>query len=301
MSLNRYRLKHLVKNKHKGAKLTQALLSRPDRLIGLILIGNNFVNILAASIATIICVRLWGDYGISIATGGLTIIILVFAEITPKTLAAIHPEKIAFPAAFILTPLYKLFSPIIWLVLSLTNGLLRLFGVNTDNVGNDSVNSEELKIIVNEAGALIPKSHQNMLLSILDLEKVTVEDIMIPRAEIIAVEESESACEDFAINLDEFDHVSLYMGPVEKILPELKFQPDCILVDPPRSGLNQKVFDSIKKLTFSYLVYVSCDTATFARDTKRLIAEGFILDEVTPLDMFPQTYHIEQIALFSRR
>jgi 23S rRNA (uracil1939-C5)-methyltransferase len=119
--------------------------------------------------------------------------------------------------------------------------------------------------------------------------------------EIVAVEESESACEDFAINLDEYENISLYMGPVENIVSQLEFQPDCVLVDPPRSGLDLKVFDSIKKLNISYLVYVSCDTATFARDTKRLISEGFDLEEVTPLDMFPQTYHIEQIALFSKK
>jgi len=188
MSLNRYRLKHLAKNKHRGAKLTQALLERPDRLIGLILIGNNFVNILAASIATVICVRLWGDIGYAIATGALTIIILVFAEITPKTLAALHPEKVAFPASYILTPLSRLFYPVIWLVIGLTNNLLKLFGVDVDEVKDDRVNSEELKIIVNEAGALIPKSHQNMLLSILDLEKVTVEDIMVPRSEITGID-----------------------------------------------------------------------------------------------------------------
>lgn len=188
MSLNRYRLKHLVKNKHRGAKLTQALLDRPDRLIGLILIGNNFVNILAASIATVICVRLWGDLGYAIATGALTIIILVFAEITPKTLAALHPEKVAFPASYILTPLYRLFYPLIWMVISLTNGLLRLCGVDIEEAKEHSINSEELKIIVNEAGALIPKRHQNMLLSILDLEKVTVEDIMIPRSEVSGID-----------------------------------------------------------------------------------------------------------------
>lgn len=118
--------------------------------------------------------------------------------------------------------------------------------------------------------------------------------------EIVAVEESESSCEDFAINLDEFNHVSLYMGPVELILPQLQFQPDCVLVDPPRSGLDQRVFDSLNQLNFPYLVYISCDTATFARDTKKLITAGFILEEVTPIDMFPQTYHIEQIALYVR-
>ncbi|TQV86576.1 HlyC/CorC family transporter [Aliikangiella coralliicola] len=188
MSLNRYRLKNLAKKGNKGALLTQKLLARPDRLIGLILIGNNFVNILAASIATVICVRIWGDLGIAIATLGLTIVILIFAEVTPKTLAALHPEKIAYPASFILTPLYKVCFIFVWGLNAVTNGLLKLVGVNVEHGQNDNLNSDELKIIVSDAGALIPKRHQNMLLSVLDLEKVTVEDIMIPRNEVTGVD-----------------------------------------------------------------------------------------------------------------
>jgi Mg2+/Co2+ transporter CorB len=188
MTLNRYRLKNLVKKKNRGAILTQKLLSRPERLIGLILIGNNFVNLLAASIATVICIRLWGDLGPIISTVSLTFIVLIFAEVTPKTLAALYPEKIAFPAAYILTPLYKLLFVLVIGLNTITNGILRLMGVKTDGVNNDKVNSEELKIIVNEAGALIPKRHQKMLLSVLDLEKVTVEDIMIPRSEVMGID-----------------------------------------------------------------------------------------------------------------
>ena len=218
MSLNRYRLKHLAKNNHKGAKFTQALLSRPDQLIGLILIGNNFVNILAASIATVICVRVWGNLGIAIATGGLTIIILVFAEITPKTLAALHPERVAFPASFVLTPLRRLLFPIVWVVISLTNGLLKLFGVNTSESRDESIKPEELKIIVNEAGGLIPKSHQNMLLSILDLEKVTVEDIMIPRSEVNGIDINQ----DFAQVIEQIrgavhTRMPVYRGDIDNI------------------------------------------------------------------------------------
>jgi len=187
LSLNRYRLKHLAKKKHKGALLTQKLLQRPDRLIGLILIGNNFVNLLAASIATVICVRLWGDAGYLISTVSLTFIVLVFAEVTPKTIAALHPEKIAFPAAYILMPLYKALFVIIVGLNTITNGLLKLFGISTQSSHDTPVDSEELKIIVKEAEALIPKRHQAMLLSVLDLEKVTVEDIMVPRSEIIGI------------------------------------------------------------------------------------------------------------------
>ncbi len=219
MSLNRYRLKHLAKHNHKGAKYTQALLSRPDQLIGLILIGNNFVNILAASLATVICVRLWGDAGIAIATGSLTIIVLVFAEITPKTLAAMHPEKIAFPASFVLTPLRKILFPVVWSVISLTNSLLRLLGVDTKDSRDESIRPEELKIIVNEAGAFIPKRHQNMLLSILDLEKVTVEDIMIPRAEVNGIDINQDLDQVIAqIRSAVHTRIPVYDGELDKVL-----------------------------------------------------------------------------------
>lgn len=188
MSLNRYRLKHLAKSNNRAALLTQKLLERTDRLIGLILIGNNFVNFLAASITTVIFGKLWGDLGVLIAPFVLTAVVLIFAEVTPKTLAALHPEKIAFPAAFVLTPLYKIFFPFVIGLNAVSNGLLRLIGVKVEDGADHSLNSEELKTIVAEAGVLIPKRHQNMLVSILDLEKVTVEDIMIPRAEITGID-----------------------------------------------------------------------------------------------------------------
>jgi Mg2+/Co2+ transporter CorB len=188
MALNRYRLKHLVKDRHRGAIMASNLLKRPDRLIGLILIGNNFVNIAASALATIIAIRLWGDAGVAIATGLLTLVILIFSEVTPKTLAALHPERIAFPAAFILRPLLLVFYPLVWLVNFIANKLLSLFGVRMDEETADHVTQDELRTIVHEAGALIPQRHQNMLLSILDLEKVTVEDIMIPRNEVTGID-----------------------------------------------------------------------------------------------------------------
>lgn len=189
MSLNRYRLKHLTKSGHKGARKASRLLKRTDQLIGVILIGNNFVNIFASSIATILALRYFGDAGIAIATMALTLIILIFAEVTPKTLAAIFPEKIAFPASYILTPLLKLLYPLVWTVNIITNGLLKLIGVDTsDNINSDNLSREELRTLVNESGALIPKKHQDMLVGILDLEKVTVNDIMIPRNEVIGID-----------------------------------------------------------------------------------------------------------------
>ena len=130
MSLNRYRLRHLAKDKNKVAIRVEKLLNQPDKLIGLILIGNNLVNILASALATILGQRLFGDAGIAIATGALTLVILIFAEITPKTLAVLYPEKIAFPSSFLLRPLQKLLSPLVWLINGVSNSLLRLFGIN---------------------------------------------------------------------------------------------------------------------------------------------------------------------------
>ncbi|KPV97547.1 Hemolysin C [Pseudoalteromonas sp. P1-9] len=189
MSLNKYRLRHLEKEHHKGAKRVSKLLQRPDRLIGLILIGNNLVNIAASSVATIIGIRLFGDViGIAVATFGLTFVILIFAEVTPKTLAALYPEKVAFPSSFILNFLLKLLYPLVILVNLITNGILKLFGISPEQIEEHSLSKEELKTVVNESAALLPERHQNMLVSILDLEQVKVEDVMVPRNEIVAID-----------------------------------------------------------------------------------------------------------------
>ncbi|ASJ37708.1 HlyC/CorC family transporter [Vibrio vulnificus] len=188
MSLNRYRLKHLANSGHKGAKRVEKLLSRPDRLIGLILIGNNLVNILASAIATILGMRLYGDLGVAIATGALTLVVLVFAEVTPKTVAALYPERVSYASSILLAVLMKLLSPLVMLVNFITNGFIRLLGLKAQHNGEDNLSSEELRTVVNEAGSLIPQRHQDMLVSILDLEHVTVNDIMVPRNEITGID-----------------------------------------------------------------------------------------------------------------
>jgi len=188
MSLNRYRLRHLEKQKHKGAKRVSKLLARPDRLIGLILIGNNLVNIAASAIATVIGLRLFGDMGILIATIALTLVILIFAEVTPKTLAALYPEKIAFPSSILLSILLKLLFPLVVVVNWITNGFLMILGINSEQREQHSLSSEELRTVVNESGALLHQRDQDMLVSILDLEKVSVEDIMIPRSELVGID-----------------------------------------------------------------------------------------------------------------
>jgi Mg2+/Co2+ transporter CorB len=187
LSLNRYRLKHMAKEGHKGALRVTRLLSRPDRLLGTILVGNNVVNILAASIATVLAVDIWGEAGIAIATAGLTIVVLIFGEITPKTLAALRPELVAFPASRVLLLLQRLLYPVVWATSTISNVLLRLLGIDPSQRANDSLSTEELRSVVRESGAGMPKNRQNMLLGILDLERVTVDDIMIPRNEVTGI------------------------------------------------------------------------------------------------------------------
>ncbi len=188
LSLNRYRLRHLSREGHKGARRAARLLERPDRLLGTRLVGNNVVNILAASIATVLAVDLWGEAGIAISTIALTIVVLIFGEITPKTLAALRPELIAYPASRVLLLLQRLLYPVVWLTSAVSNGLLRLLGVDPSSQRDEGLTTEELRSVVNESGSDLPPKRQNMLLGILDLERVTVNDIMIPRNEVVGID-----------------------------------------------------------------------------------------------------------------
>lgn len=219
MALNRYRLKNLVNKGNRGAILAERLLQRPDRLIGVILLGNNTVNILASSTATIIGYRLFEEAGIAIAAGCLTVIILIFAEIAPKTVAALYPEKIALPASYILTPLLRLLSTIVIAINFFTNGLLHLIGITSQQRNNDTLNQEELRTIVQEAGSLVPDAHQEMLLSILDLEKATVEDIMIPKNEIVGIDLED----DWSDIIDQLVHaqhtrIPIYQETIDNVI-----------------------------------------------------------------------------------
>lgn len=188
LSLNRYRLRHLSREGNKGAQRASRLLSKPDRLLGTILVGNNVVNILAASIATVIAVDVWGDAGVVIATTGLTIVLLIFGEITPKTFAALRPELIAFPASRILALLMTAFYPAVWLTSSISNAILRILGIDPKHRSSETLSTEELRSVVREAGHDLPQNRQDMLLGILDLENVTVDDIIIPRNEVFGID-----------------------------------------------------------------------------------------------------------------
>lgn len=219
MSLNRYRLRHLADQGHAGAKRAYKLLKEPDRLIGLILLGNNLVNILVTQLATFIGLRLFGDAGIALATGILTLLLLIFAEVAPKTLGALHSEKFAFPAAFIYVPLLKIVYPLVWLINLFANGLLSLLGVPTQAVQGHALSHEELKAVVNEAGSLIHSQHQDILLRVLDMEQASVQDIMVPRAEIDGIDLEESIEEiEQTLRRAQFTRMPVYKGNINNIV-----------------------------------------------------------------------------------
>ena len=218
MTLNRYRLRHLAESGHRGARIASKLLERPDRLLGIMLLGNNFANIAASSIATVLAIELYGQKAIAVTAGILTFIILVFAEVAPKTLAALQPERIAFIAAYALQPLLKLAYPLVWLVNIIANRLLRVFGVPLRK-NKDQLSSEELKTAVIEAGSLIPESHQSMLLGILDLEKITVEDVMVPRGEIDSID-LDTDWDEIISQLagSRYTRIPVYRGTIDNIV-----------------------------------------------------------------------------------
>ncbi|WP_196299361.1 HlyC/CorC family transporter [Yersinia thracica] len=188
MTLNRYRLRHLSKQGNRAARRVEKLLRRPDRLISLVLIGNNLVNILASALATIVGIRLYGNAGVAIATGVLTFVVLIFAEVMPKTIAALYPERVAFPSSVLLAPLQKIMLPLVWLLNTITRGLMRLCGIRGNVHRSDAVSQDELRSIVNESHSQISRRNQDMLISVLDLEKVTVGDIMVPRNEVVGID-----------------------------------------------------------------------------------------------------------------
>ena len=219
LTLNRYRLRHKAEQGHRGARLARALLERPDRLIGLILLGNNFVNILASSLATIIALELGGEAAIGIAAGLLTLVVLIFSEVTPKTLATLHPERLAYPAAYVYGPLLKLLYPIVWLVNLFANGLLRLMGVTPEGESGTALSREELRTVVTEAGAMIPERSRTMLIAILDLERATVEDIMIPRNEVEGIDlEDDDATIANAIRNAGYTRLPLFDGGIDNVI-----------------------------------------------------------------------------------
>ncbi len=276
MSLNRYRLRHLANEGNRGAMRARQLLERPDRLIGLILIGNNLVNILASSIATILGLRFFGDIGVAIATGVLTLVVLVCAEVTPKTVAALHPERIAFPSSVLLKLLLKVLGPLVTVTNWITSGFLKLLGVRNVS-SSDALSQEELRTVVHEAGALIPANHQEMLLSVLDLEKVTVEDIMVPRAEIYAI----NVNDDFKVinrQVIQSPHtrVLVYRDTIDDVVGFIHLR-DALRLQSKNQFSKSSLLRAVKELYFvPEGTALNVQLANFKRNRERI---GLVVDE----------------------
>jgi Mg2+/Co2+ transporter CorB len=258
MALNRYRLRHLANDGHRGAKRAQKLLEKPDRLIGLILLGNNVANILIAQLAAYIGYRWHGELGIFIATAVLIFEILIFAELAPKTLATVHTEKVAFPAAMIYTPLMVIAYPLVWLVNLIANSLLYLFGIDVKENPLTSLTHEELRTVVNDEGTTISSEHQQMLLGVLDLEKITAEDIMIPKNEIIGID-LEDDWDDIVGQLKNISYtrVPVYRNSIDNVVGFLhirKFILQILDKDLEREDLEKVIPEGahLKKLLFEF-------------------------------------------------
>jgi len=216
MAINRYRLKHLVKEKNRPARRVTKLLERTDRLLGVILIGNNFTHTLATAIATVIAIRLWSESAVLAVTVFMTIIMIIFAEVMPKTIAAIKPESIAFRASYFLKPLSKILSPLVTLVTFVSNGVTKFFGINLSDVGKEELKPEELRTLLQTSR--VPKRQENMLMGIFDMDYLSVNDVMIPKNEIVGIDLKEDL-QAIVVNLNNirYTYIPLYKDTIDNI------------------------------------------------------------------------------------
>ena len=278
MALNRYRLRHLANDGNNGAILTSSLLERPDRLLGLILFGNNVVNFYAASLGVIIAVRLMGNIGYAVGPVILTIIFLVFAEAAPKTVAAFHPERFAFPASYVLKPLAVIFYPFVWTINRLANNLLALLRFNLEGIEHTSLSRDELRTVLSEAGKLLPTRHLDMLIGILDLEQVTVEDIMVPRNEITGVDIDDDLTENLNyLSQNSHTRVPLYRENLDEIIGVIHVRRIMRLLKDPHEITREHLEEIAEEPHFVPLsTSLNAQLLNFQRTKKRL---GFVVDE----------------------
>jgi Mg2+/Co2+ transporter CorB len=278
MSLNRYRLKHRANEGNRGARLAEKLLAHPDRLIGLILLLSTIVNVVTPTLVGLITFRLGGDYLVAVGVIALTFIMLIFCEVAPKTFGALHPERLALPAAYIYTPLLLLFYPFVWATNLLANGVLRLLGVPKQQASN-SLSSEELRTVVAEAGAMIPHRHQQMLVSILDLENATVEDIMVPRNEIVGIDVDDD-WDRIVEQLRQSQHTRLpvYEGEIDRIMGVLHMKQ--VVHELARGRLDREALIEAASAREAYFVpsgtTLNTQLLNFQRDKRRM---AFVVDE----------------------
>jgi Mg2+/Co2+ transporter CorB len=219
MSINRYRLRHRAREGSTSARAAEKLLERPDRLIGMILICNNFVNSAAAALVTVIALQVGGEGAAAVGVGVFTAVLIVFGEVAPKTFGALYPERLALPSALVYQVLLKILYPIVWTTNLVANGVLRALGISAEKVSRTSLSSDELRTVVAEASTVIPHRHQRMLMSILDLEKINVEDIMVPRNEISGIDVSDEWDDVLeAVQQSRHTRIPCYEGNLENLI-----------------------------------------------------------------------------------
>jgi Mg2+/Co2+ transporter CorB len=278
MSLNRYRLRHRANEGSRGARLAEALLARPDRLIGLILLLSTLDNVAAPILASFIALKLGGEFLVAFGAALLAFVLLIFCEVAPKTFGALYPERVALPAAYIYTPLLFVLYPFVWFTNLLANGVLRMFGVSRQVAAN-SLSSEELRTVVAEAGAMIPRRHQQMLVSILDLENATVEDIMVPRNEIVGIDIDDD-WDRVVEQLRQSQHtrLPLYQGEIDRIIGVLHMKQ--VVHESARGRLNQEALTEAAQSREAYFVpsgtTLNTQLLNFQRNKRRL---AFVVDE----------------------
>ncbi|HEY2684526.1 MAG TPA: HlyC/CorC family transporter [Steroidobacteraceae bacterium] len=278
MSVNRYRLRHRASEGHRGARLAEKLLSHPDRLIGLILLLSTLTNVSAPILVGIIALRLGGEFLVAFGAAALAAVMLILCEVAPKTYGALHAERLALPASYIYTPLLWLLYPFVWATNLLANGVLRLFGV-AQHQASHALSSEELRTVVAEAGAMIPKRHQQMLMSILDLENATVEDIMVPRNEIVGID-VEDDWDRIMEQLRQVQHtrIPVYEGDIDRIIGLLHMKQ--VVHELARGHLDRDALIGAAKSRECYFVPAGTTLNTqllnFQRDKRRT---GFVVDE----------------------
>ncbi len=278
MSLNRYRLRHRANAGHRGARLAERLLAHPDRLIGLILLLSTVVNVAAPMLVGFIALALGGQFFVAVGAVALTLVLLVFCEVAPKTYGAMHPERLALPAAYVYTPLLWLLYPFVWATNLLANGVLRALGAARGEASY-ALSREELRTVVAEAGAMIPRRHQQMLMSILDLEKATVEDIMVPRTEIVGVDVDDD-WDKVLEQLRQTQHTRLpvYAGEIDRIVGVLHMKR--VVRELARGRLTRTSLIEAASERDTYFVpsgtSLNTQLLNFQRDRRRM---AFVVDE----------------------
>ncbi|AWR60778.1 TPA: HlyC/CorC family transporter [Proteus mirabilis] len=278
MTINRYRLRHAAKQGNRSAKRVEKLLQRPDRLISLVLIGNNLINIVASALATIVGMRLYGDAGVAIATGVLTFIILIFAEVLPKSIAALYPERVAYPSSIFLSPLQKIMLPVVWFFNQITLVFMRIFGIKSPVIQGNAVSKEELRTIVNESKSKLSQRNQNMLISILDLEKVTIGDIMVPRNEIFGIDVNDE-WKSIVRQLTHSPHgrIVLYRDTLDDVIGMLRVREAYRLMTEKKEFTKQILIKAADKIYFiPESTPLSLQLVNFQRNNEKA---GIVVDE----------------------